>query len=261
MKEQTLKIISNEKITDNVFVLKLQAEKGLEIKAGQFVNISVNDNALLLKRPFCVFDYTSKSGATAAGGVLTVCYQVKGAGTNALSTMKDFAKVTYPLGNGFEVKPEYKNIILIGGGIGVFPFYLLKNYKDVKFTAYFGFKNKENSYFIDEFKSFCDLKISTEDGSLGEKGFVTDLVRKDLFGAPGSSRPTYDAVFVCGNKAMLGEVKKLGLKNAYVSVEERMGCGVGACLTCACKLNVNGEQYNMRVCKDGPVFDLQHVVL
>jgi len=238
---ERLKIVSNLQVMPDIYKIVLKARKFLPIKAGHFINISVNDPSKILKRPFCIYDYDKKTG------LLTVCYQIKGktSGTYNLSQQDGFLTSDFPLGNCFaDFIGKHRNIALVGGGIGVFPLYLLKEEKDIDFSVFVGFKDKKTADALSaDFKVFKKLSVITD-----EQGFVTDKFKAD--------GKKFDAVFACGPKAMLKALKSLNLAiPVYASLEERMGCGIGGCITCVC--NVGGK--NLRVCKDGPIFNLAEV--
>ena len=257
MIESVLTVVSNQKIALDTYELVLFAEKYEDIRAGQFINLKIESRAdLLLKRPFCLCNFDSQNK------LLTVCYCVVGTGTKELSKLKSGDKVTadYPLGKGFELKGNHKNVILLGGGCGIFPLYgVHKNYPDRKYHTFLGFKSKENCCYVEEFSLFSkEVNLSTDDGTAGAKSNAVDALKRNL------DRIKPDIILTCGPKPMLKALQSY-LKNypdikAYVSVEQRMGCGVGACLVCTCKTKEkDNELHNRRVCKDGPVFELSEL--
>lgn len=245
-----LKVIENKIIAKNIFSLTLEVPEMPEIKAGQFIMLETPAAARLLRRPLgiCAYDRTS----------ITVCYQVAGKGTNALSEVKSgaFLNMLLPLGNGF---PKVgNNIALVGGGVGVFPLlcYAQEN-PEKNITSCLGFRNAECVCLIDEFNKFGKVNIMTDDGSIGEKGNAVDALFSEM------KKQAFDAIFACGSTPMLRALKarliqeKVNTK-CYVSLEERMGCGMGACLVCTCKKSGGGRA---SVCKEGPVFDIMEVEL
>lgn len=243
-------VIENIRLTGNIFSLRLKAEEiASSVAAGQFVHIKCGDNSLL-RRPISICDV--------ADGVLTIIVDARGEGTRWLAGRQpgDTLDLLGPLGNGFSLNG--KNIILIGGGIGVPPMLLAARSSAGQTTAILGFRNKDGVILGDAFRSICkDVVISTDDGSFGEKGPVT-LPLKRLLDSGG-----YDSVLACGPRAMLKAVAELCTASAVpcqVSMEERMGCGVGACLVCACKTKKDGAEQMRHVCKDGPVFLASEVV-
>lgn len=223
-----------------------------KIKGGQFLNISTGDGSRLLRRPFGI--------VKAEGRDITICFQIKGEGTVALSKAEkgDKLSVLLPLGNGFEIPKNAKNVIVLGGGVGIFPLVPVVNgYKNVNFYTYLGFRNKDCACLTEEFACSKKLTIVTDDGSLGAKdNAVNAYIReKDSVKA--------DLIIACGPPVMLkslkNTLKEQGIKTpCLVSLEERMGCGIGACLVCVCGKSDGG---NARVCKDGPVFDINAVEL
>lgn len=214
---------------------------------GQFLHVLCGEKTL--RRPISIHDVT--------GDEITMIYEVKGQGTQWLSQRKpgDIVDVLGPLGHGF---PQISGrILVVGGGIGVPPMYYAAKCAD-QAHAVLGFRSKEKALLLDKFQDICpQVKLMSDDGSLGEKGFVAQGVAQML------EQHDYAAVFACGPKIMLKTTfdacQKKGVP-CYVSMEERMGCGIGACLVCAVKLRRNGEEFMGHVCKDGPVFMGEEVV-
>jgi len=240
-----LEIISNHKIAEGYFKIRLKGDIK-KFVPGQFVNLSVgHEDGILLKRPISVYDYNE--------GVITLIYEVKGKGTAALSKMKGGRLAAeYFLGNGFVLEENEKRIMLIGGGMGAAPlFSVMRCYRDKEFFPYLGFSDKERIILKEEYESLSETVISTDDGSFGHKGFITNIAVKDI------EKIKPDVILACGPKPMLKALTLLKDVKVLVSVEERMGCGIGACLVCVCE-TVNG---NKRVCKDGPVFDIKELKL
>ena len=256
MKELTVTVVGNEQIAPGIFEIDFQLPEEILFRCGQFVNLSVGDGAHLLRRPFAVLFYDKKSRT--AGG----CYQGKGEGAKLLSRKKEGDELTcvIPLGNGFVLKEEEKRVALIGGGVGVFPLLsVLGEYResDKHFRSYMGFRSAEyvNTFGMYDKRSDA-LFIATDDGSFGKKGTAVSEFFEDFENA----EP--DVIFSCGPVPMLRALKKgLAERGAnipcYVSLEERMGCGIGACLVCVCRKA--GGEANVRVCKDGPVFEINEV--
>ncbi len=252
MKDLLATVKSNVSIAENIYAITLTLTEPLKnINGGQFVNLSVGEGAMLLRRPLgiCKIDGTD----------LTLCYQVKGKGTKKLTEAKagDKLKVLLPLGNGFDLN-EFKNIAVIGGGVGIFPLIAaIRAYKDKNFYSYIGFRNKAAVCLLEEFEKSKLLKVTTDDGSYGDKGNAVFAYFSD------KKRPEADVIIACGPPVMLKVLKEeLEKRNfntpCYVSLEERMGCGIGACLVCTCKKS-DGD--NARVCKDGPVFNIKNINL
>jgi len=260
------KIISVEEIGPEVF--KMTIESGYvseKASPGQFVNVKCGDGSNpLLRRPISICDVDRKAGT------FDLVFQVRGSGTGILSTKKpgDEIDMIAPLGRGFGIPEGAKKIGVVGGGIGIFPLlFLLKERKAIaakeneplESIAFLGFRNAENIILQREFEKVADrLLISTDDGSEGYHGFITDLLEREL------ERTKLDVVYTCGPKPMMKRVIKIAAERnirCQVSLEERMGCGIGACLVCACKTKLgDGWEYS-HVCKDGPVFWSDEVML
>ena len=253
MKELLATVKSVNKIAENVYELTvLLPESAGKIRGGQFLNISTGDGSRLLKRPL---------GIVRADGLsVTVCFQVKGCGTKALAEAKagDKLSVLLPLGNGFNIPASAKNIVVIGGGVGVFPLLpVVCGEKNKNFYTYLGFRNRDCACLLDDFSVSKKLTVVTDDGSLGERDNAVNAYFKDINSVPA------DLIIACGPPVMLralkAKLKESGVNTpCLVSLEERMGCGIGACLVCVCKKTDGG---NARVCKDGPVFDINEVEL
>ncbi|HHV94930.1 MAG TPA: dihydroorotate dehydrogenase electron transfer subunit [Clostridiaceae bacterium] len=254
------KIVHNEELVPSIFKLVFKSEYiAQNAKPGQFVNIKCCEGInTILRRPISICDVDRDNN------YVTIVYQKRGKGTEYLSRARegDTLNVIGPLGRSFEMSDRYKNIAVVGGGIGIFPLlFLLKESKTMKKTAFIGFRNKENYVLIDEFERYAnDLFISTDDGSFGYKGFITDLFEN------GIANEKFDIIYTCGPEAMMEKVVKASYQAGIpcqVSLEQRMGCGIGACLACVCRIkiisesekeNSNKSWHYKRVCKDGPVF-------
>lgn len=221
------------------------------IRGGQFANLSVGDGSMLLRRPLGI--------CKVEGSDVSLCYQIKGKGTAALKKVKqgDKLNVLLPLGNGFDLS-GFKRVAVVGGGVGVFPLIAsIRENKNIEFYTYIGFRNRAVVCLTEELEKSKKLTIVTDDGSLGAKDNAVGAFMKDIDAVKA------DAIISCGPPVMLKALKqqilKLGIKiPCFVSLEERMGCGVGACLVCVCKKLDGG---NARVCKDGPVFNINEVEL
>ena len=251
MREYQATILENKPAAENIYSLTLALPEAVKIRAGQFADLSVG-GAHLLKRPLAV--------CKADGEKVTVCYQIRGEGTKLLSERKagETLDALLPLGNGFYLKENEKKIALVGGGVGIFPMIsVIGEYAEEKeISAYIGFRNKGAVCGLEELKRAKKLTAVTDDGSFGEKMNAVQAFAADL---EAGERP--DVVLSCGPLPMLRALKTV-LEGrdipCYVSLEERMGCGIGACLVCVCE-KTNGE--HARVCKDGPVFGIGEVVL
>ena len=218
---------------------------------GQFVHVKCGDS-LLLRRPISVCSCMEEEPED----TLAIVFEVRGEGTQWLANrpVGHSVDVMGLLGNGFAMKPEGR-YLLVGGGIGVPPIRGCAQYTAKKSTAIVGFRSKEKAILLDHLEEECaKVMVATDDGSLGYHGFVDALVRQEL-----SEDKNYDAVLACGPKPMLRNVAKVAQEfgvPCQVSMEERMGCGVGACLVCACDMADGSRKH---VCKDGPVFDSKEV--
>ena len=241
-----LKLLSNEEIADGIFDMRLEyVQDDLPVSCGQFAHVYVPGKTL--RRPISICD--------ASENVLRLVYQVKGEGTKIMSQMQPgyMVDVLVPLGNGFKIE-QGRRCCLIGGGIGAPPMlYTAKQCDDPLIIT--GFRN---SLVIlqDDFKAAgCEVLLCTDDGTAGRQGFVTDLLKENI------SR--VDEVCACGPAPMLRAVAAVCREQGVpcqISLEERMGCGVGACLVCAVKVRKNGEEIMQHVCKNGPVFNAEEVV-
>lgn len=251
MKDYRALVTSNREIAEGIYQLVFVLPEPVAVRAGQFAEISVG-GAHLLRRPFAV--------CKAEGEKITVCFQVRGEGTRRLASVGagERLQVLMPLGNGFFVRPEEKKVALVAGGVGIFPMIsVAREYAAEKeLHAYLGFRNAAAVCGLDEFAGAKAVRAVTDDGSFGEKKNAVQALETDL---QAGIRP--DVVLACGPLPMLRALKsaleKAGIPG-YVSLEERMGCGIGACLVCVCNLT-NGE--HARVCKDGPVFPIGDVEL
>ena len=240
MKQTLLKIESNEKLTETVFKMVLSGDIS-DIKApGQFVNIKLD--GLFLRRPISVCDIV--------GDKLTLIYKVVGKGTEKMSLMQSGTlDVLVGLGNGYDLEESGEAPLLIGGGVGVPPLYLLAKElikKNKKVSVILGFNTKNEIFYESEFKSLgCAVTVTTVDGTYGVKGFVTDALPQ-----------SYSYVYTCGPEPMLKAVYKNIKTGGQFSFEERMGCGFGACMGCTCK-TITGYK---RICKDGPVMKKEEIL-
>ncbi len=241
-----LELLSNLEIADGIFDMRLKyMQDDLPVECGQFAHVYVPGKSL--RRPISVCD--------ASQNVLRLVYQVKGEGTKIMSKMQagSDVDVLVPLGNGFKIEQD-RRYCLIGGGIGAPPMlYTAKQCDNPLIIT--GFRNESLVILQDDFKSVGETLLCTDDGSAGRKGFVTDLLREKI--------DEIDEVCACGPTPMLKAVAAVCAefnKPCQISLEERMGCGVGACLVCAVKVRKNGEEIMQHVCKNGPVFNAEEVV-
>lgn len=251
MKDYIATIVKNEKIAENIHAVTFALEEEAKIRPGQFGNIAVGGTHLL-RRPIAI--------CKAEGKNVTFCYQLKGEGTHKLKEMAAGTKLNLlmPLGNGFFVEENEKKVALVGGGVGVFPLIsVLRAYNETKeISAYIGYRNQGAVCGVEEFEKAAKFVGVTDDGSYGAKMNAVQAFEADL---KAGNRP--DVVLACGPTPMLRALKAVVEREnlaCYVSLEERMGCGIGACLVCVCDMT-NGSK--ARVCKDGPVFNSRDVIL
>lgn len=250
-KKETAAIVSQEQLADGIFSMWLETEAAKEAGPGQFISMYTNDKSKLLPRPISICEIDKEHGR------LRVVYRVTGeeTGTKQFSQMGAGEKISIigPLGNGFPYeKAEGKRAFLMGGGIGVPPVLeLAKQMKCEKKQIIAGYRDAQ-TFLREEFERNGELYISTEDGSVGTKGNVLDAVAENSLQA--------DIIFACGPAPMLRVIKKYAQETnieCYISLEERMACGIGACLGCICqstKKDAHSNVHNKRICKDGPVF-------
>ena len=240
MKQGFFKITENKKLAEGIFRLRLEGKPG-EIKPGQFIDIRLPEK--FLRRPISVYD--------AGPDFATVIYKVLGHGTEQMTALPEgtVLDVLTELGNGYDLRKAGGAPLLIGGGIGIPPMYLAAKRlleAGIKPTVLLGFHSAAETFCVDEFKELgCEVRIATEDGSLGTKGFVTDILPE-----------SWSYFYCCGRTAMLKAVYKAVKGPGEFSMEERMGCGFGACMGCSVK-TADGCK---RVCKDGPVFAKEEIV-
>ena len=250
--QEICRAASNTRLGEGLYQLVLDAPQiAAAAQCGQFVHIACGEGNLL-RRPISICE--------AGEGRLRIVFQVKGSGTEWLADRKegDTLDVLGPLGHGFDTAALGARPVLIGGGIGVPP--MLQAAKCAKAAgaaprAILGFRNQGAVILEEDFRAVCETFVTTDDGSYARHGFVTDVLQELVADATG--------VAACGPKPMLGAIaaiaKQAGLP-CQVSMEERMGCGIGACLVCACALKAeNGETRYGHVCKDGPVFNAEEV--
>ncbi len=256
MKECKVILDNNREVSDGIFEATLVLREHTEVVwAGKFLNVSVGDASHVLKRPFGISDFDLSENS------VKFCYQVKGEGTKLLSKQKSGTtlKATLPLGNGFLLSKDWKRVAIIAGGMGVCPFGGMgKSYPGIDFTAYLGFRNKKAECLTERIGKFANLKVIYDDEPQENAKNAVELFLNDY------EDKGYDAILSCGPKPMLRALKNAIEEKGidipcFVSLEERMGCGVGACLVCVCK-QAKAEG-NVRVCKDGPVFLIGDVEL
>ena len=242
MKQGLFQVTENRKIAKNTYLMVLKGDTS-DIKAsGQFINIKLD--GLFLRRPISVCDCDSET--------VTIIYKVVGVGTEQMAKIKagEMLDVLTGLGNGYDLSKSGDRPLLLGGGAGVPPMYMLAKQllkEGKKVSVVLGFNTQEEIFFVDEFKAIgCDVTVCTADGSVGVKGFVTDaMVNID-----------YTYFYTCGPEPMLKAIDKVAKTSGQLSFEERMGCGFGACMGCSCKTKYG----NKRICKDGPVLEREEII-
>ena len=240
MKEEWFTVAAQRQLTDNVYEIKLTGDTSAVTRPGQFVNLRLDK--LFLRRPLSVCDLE--------GDVLTLIYKVVGRGTEALSRMTpgQTIPVLTGLGNGYDTARSGTEPLLIGGGVGVPPLYLLAKSlraEGKNVAAVLGFNTVREVFYEKEFRAIgCKVAVTTADGSYGIKGFVTDALPE-----------RYTHVYTCGPEPMLRAVYRKIHTGGSFSFEKRMGCGFGACMGCSCK-TVTGYK---RICKEGPVLQKEEI--
>ena len=250
-KKENALVISQEMLAPDIYSMWIRTEAAAEAKPGQFISMYTNDGSKLLPRPISICEIDRREGS------LRVVYRVTGkdTGTEEFSKMKagDTIPVIGPLGNGFPYeKAEGKRVFLMGGGIGVPPILEFAKQTDcAEKQIVVGYRDAR-TFLREEFEKNGEVYISTEDGSIGTKGNVMDAIRENGLEA--------DLIYACGPTPMLRAIKSYAEENGiecYISLEERMACGIGACLACVCKSREKDHHsnvHNKRICKDGPVF-------
>ena len=241
MKQSIFEIVSNKALTASVYRMDLRGDTSAITAPGQFVNIQLD--GMYLRRPISVCDVR--------GDILTIVYKVVGKGTEAMSRMESGKlDILTGLGNGYDLTLAGEKPVLLGGGVGVPPMYLLarklrEQGKEV--SVILGFNTKDEIFYEEEFKALgCAVTVTTVDGSYGLKGFVTDALKT----------MDYTHFYTCGPEPMLKAVYRASTTSGQMSFEERMGCGFGACMGCSCK-TLTGYK---RICKEGPVMKKEEIL-
>ena len=242
MKQGFFEIIENKALTASVYQMRLSGDTSDITASGQFVNIKLEGK--FLRRPISVCDCEN--------GVLTLVYKVVGKGTEDMSRMKagDRLDILTGLGNGYDLSPAGDKPLLLGGGVGVPPMYMLAKQLRAagkQVSVILGFNTKDEIFYEDEFRALgCDVTVATADGSYGVRGFVTNAME-------GMS---YTYFYTCGPEPMLKAIYGASATEGQFSFEERMGCGFGACMGCSCK-TITGYK---RICKEGPVLRKEEIL-
>ena len=241
MKQGNFEIIENIALTDNVYRMTLRGDVSAITAPGQFVNIKLE--GLFLRRPISV--------CNVEGNCLTIIYKAVGKGTAQMAQMKKGTlDVLTGLGNGYDLSLSGDHPVLLGGGVGVPPMYLLARKllaEGKKVSVILGFNTKSEVFYENEFLALgADVTVTTVDGTYGEKGFVTDAL----------CNMEYTYFYTCGPEPMLKAVYRASKTSGQMSFEKRMGCGFGACMGCSCK-TITGYK---RICKEGPVMKKEEIL-
>ena len=256
--QENATVVSQKQLGDGIFDLTLEAKAiANEAKAGQFVSVYSNDPSKLLPRPISLCGFDKEKGT------IRLVYRVTGEGTGTEEFSKlregDTVRLIGPLGNGFTVISG-KKAFLIGGGIGVPP--MLQLAKEIvreqtaPIQVVMGYRD-DNTFLLDEFKELAESFVSSDNGAVGTKGTVVDAIKENGLEA--------EVIYACGPMPMLRALKDYAAANdmeCFVSMEERMACGIGACLACVCNSKEKDEHTNVnnkRICKEGPVFNAKDV--
>ncbi|KXZ22102.1 dihydroorotate dehydrogenase electron transfer subunit [Bacillus nakamurai] len=256
MKKAYLTVRSNRQIADRIYQMVLKGELVQHFtEPGQFLHLKVSDAVTpLLRRPISIADVNF------AANEVTIIYRADGEGTRLLSQKQEGSTIDVlgPLGNGFPVRQieSGKTALLAGGGVGVPPLQELSKRltkKGVNVIHVLGFQSAKDVFYEQECLRYGDTYVATADGTHGEKGFVTDVIKQKQL--------EFDVLLSCGPTPMLKALKQqYAHKEVYLSMEERMGCGIGACFACVCRTDESDTSY-VKVCLDGPVFKAEEVAL
>lgn len=250
--KEVASVISQEMLVTDIYSMWIKTNIAKEAKPGQFISVYTKTEAKLLPRPISICEISDDKTA------LRIVYRIAGKGTDEFSkyTAGDDVSVLGPLGNGFPLGEE--KAILIGGGIGIPPMLELAKQLKCDKTIVVGYRDA-SMFLIDDLKKYGNVVVATEDGSVGTKGNVIDAIKEQ--GVEGQ------VIYSCGPIPMLRGIKAYAKDagiTAYISMEERMACGVGACLGCVCKskdVDDHSKVNNKRVCADGPVFNAEDIDL
>ncbi len=244
-KKETAVVLSQKELAPDIFSMWILTDIAAQAKPGQFISVYSHDGSRLLPRPISICE------ADGEGRRLRIVYRIAGKGTAEFSKYNegDPIDIMGPLGNGFPQEGE--RVFLIGGGIGVPP--MLEMAKQLKCEKQIILGYRDQALFLkDKFEKYGEVYVATEDGSAGTKGNVLDAIRANNLKG--------DVIYACGPTPMLRAIKQYAEENnikCYISLEEKMACGIGACLACVCKskdVDHHSNVHNKRICKDGPVF-------
>ncbi len=262
MKSKTKgKVLSQKELAPGIFDLKIETVLAQQARSGQFVGVYTRDASALLPRPISICEVSADKKS------IRLVYRVAGKGTGEFSSLKEGDDVTLlgVLGNGYDIRKiadikgdgTQTKALLLGGGIGIPPMLELAGElaaAGVKVVSVMGYRD-DKTFLLDEFTKYSETYVATEDGSLGTKGNVLDAVREENL--------DFDVICACGPMPMLRAIKSFaGEKPAFISLEERMACGVGACLGCVVgtvREDHHSHVNNARICTDGPVFEASEV--
>jgi len=252
-KQSKYPIVSKKTLAKGIFDIEIYCpDIARAAQAGQFAQVAAE--GFFLRRPISICDINKDKGT------IRLVFEVRGKGTDKLSELNKggLIDIIAPLGNGFKVLEKGRKCVCIGGGIGTPPMLGIAKEYGENATVISGFRNMAAVILQEDFQS-CGAQtiLCTDDGSAGKKGFVTDALAEVL------EKEKPDIIYACGPMIMLKNITKMAADSkvyCQVSLEQRMACGVGACLVCACRTVKDGQEFNSHVCKDGPVFDSKEVV-
>ena len=250
--KETAVVYSQEMLAPDIYSMWIATKAAADAKPGQFISVYTKDGSRLLPRPISICEIDSEEGR------LRIVYRIAGAGTEEFSHYQsgDSIEIMGPLGNGFPQEGE--KVFLIGGGIGIPPMLELAKQLNCEKQMVLGYRDA-NLFLKKEFEAYGQVYVATEDGSAGTRGNVLDAIREHGL--------TADVMYACGPTPMLRALKEYAAQNhirCYISLEEKMACGIGACLACVCKskdVDHHTNVHNKRICKDGPVFLAEEVEL
>ncbi|OCS87609.1 dihydroorotate dehydrogenase electron transfer subunit [Caryophanon tenue] len=249
IRQEKMTVVAQKQIATNIFELTLRGELVQDMNPGQFVHVKVSDSfEPLLRRPISIANIDKDNHE------FTMIYRAEGRGTSILSTNREgqLVDVLGPIGNGFPVEEAApgQTALLVGGGIGVPPLHELSKQltaRGVNVIHVLGFQSEDVCFYEEEFTKLGDTYYATVDGTKGTKGFVTTVFDE--------KQPAFDVFYSCGPMPMLRALEQYyPEKKGFMSFEERMGCGIGACFACVCDTTEGQDKAYVKVCSDGPVF-------